>query len=151
MTAPAPVEDPMKIDFVCDCTLEPGEARGIYLVTDHHGETSVCAYCETCAELAECDWNGETAAIEPVALGPVPDGEDLNVAEFGELLEDGVVFLRPDLTEAAIDGRDLFVDAPGLGRRPIWSVGRSKWNGSLWAAFDGRFYQNPDYDCVWLR
>lgn len=33
----------------------------------------------------------------------------------------------------------------------IWSIGRCRRNGSLYAALDSRFYGNPDFECVWLR
>lgn len=33
----------------------------------------------------------------------------------------------------------------------IWSIGRSKETGVIYAAIDGRYYQNDKYECVWLR
>jgi hypothetical protein len=33
----------------------------------------------------------------------------------------------------------------------IWSIGRDKATGEIFAAFDQRFYGNPDYECVFLR
>jgi hypothetical protein len=34
----------------------------------------------------------------------------------------------------------------------IWSVGRERTTARrTFAATDGRFYQNADYDCLWLR
>jgi len=33
----------------------------------------------------------------------------------------------------------------------IWSIGRRKSDGAILAAHDGRFFRNPDFDCVWLR
>jgi len=53
--------------YTCECPLDPGEERQLYRVTSHEGETVICAYCDTCAELAAVDWNGETAAIEVVS------------------------------------------------------------------------------------
>ena len=38
-----------------------------YVVTGHDGTVARCIYCEDCAALAECDWNGETAKIEVAA------------------------------------------------------------------------------------
>jgi hypothetical protein len=34
--------------------------------------------------------------------------------------------------------------------RPIWSIGRRA-DGCYFAAPDSRFYQNPRFECVWLR
>lgn len=34
-----------------------------YVVTHHDGTSEPVRYCDGCAELARCDWNGETAAI----------------------------------------------------------------------------------------
>ncbi len=47
-----------------------------------------------------------------------------------------------------VDDSDYFV---GSSEEWIWSIGRHKRNGSLYAALDTRFYQNPDFECVWLR
>lgn len=33
----------------------------------------------------------------------------------------------------------------------IWSVGRRLSDGAIFAATDGRFYQNPAFECLWLR
>lgn len=33
----------------------------------------------------------------------------------------------------------------------IWSIGRSKETGAIYAAIDGRYYQNDKYTCLWLR
>lgn len=33
----------------------------------------------------------------------------------------------------------------------IWSIGKRKSDGTLFASTDTRFYQNPDYECIWLR
>jgi hypothetical protein len=32
----------------------------------------------------------------------------------------------------------------------IWSIGRDA-SGCVLAATDTRFYQNPDFECLWLR
>lgn len=45
-----------------------------------------------------------------------------------------------------IEGMDYIV-----GDRAIWSIGKHKQTGEILAALDGRFYQNPCYECVWLR
>lgn len=33
----------------------------------------------------------------------------------------------------------------------IWSIGKRASDGAIFAALDGRFYQNPGFECVWLR
>jgi len=33
----------------------------------------------------------------------------------------------------------------------IWSIGRRRHDGRIFASTDTRFYQNPDYECLWLR
>jgi len=38
-----------------------------------------------------------------------------------------------------------------LTERWIWSIGRERATGTIYAAHDTRFYQNPDYHCLWLR
>jgi len=33
----------------------------------------------------------------------------------------------------------------------IWSIGKRASDGAIFAALDTRFYQNPRFECVWLR
>lgn len=33
----------------------------------------------------------------------------------------------------------------------IWSIGKDKKTGEILAAHDTRFYNNPMYECIWLR
>lgn len=33
----------------------------------------------------------------------------------------------------------------------IWSIGRNKRTGQIIASPYGKFYQNPKYECLWLR
>jgi len=33
----------------------------------------------------------------------------------------------------------------------IYSIGRRKSDGEIFAALDSRFYQNPEFHCLWLR
>lgn len=47
----------------CD---EPREDLAAFRVTFHNGIVETCVYCPECAGLASIDWNGETAAIEPL-------------------------------------------------------------------------------------
>lgn len=59
-----------KVDYTCECPLDPGEKRRLYKVTGHDGSTALCAYCPACAELAAMDWNGETAKIQAARRNP---------------------------------------------------------------------------------
>jgi len=48
-----------------------------------------------------------------------------------------------------------FIDPPeGMdyraGDRAIWSIGRSA-DGRIYASLDARFYDNPRFECLWLR
>lgn len=47
-----------------------------------------------------------------------------------------------------VEGQDYF---DRKTERWIQSIGRGKENGNILAATDNRFYQNPSYDCLWLR
>lgn len=38
-----------------------------------------------------------------------------------------------------------------VGERWIWSIGKSRINGRYFAAADAQMYQNPYFECVWLR
>jgi hypothetical protein len=53
-----------EVAYTCECD---AEERALYVVTDHDGRKSTCAYCDGCADLARADWNGETASIEAVS------------------------------------------------------------------------------------
>lgn len=33
----------------------------------------------------------------------------------------------------------------------IWSIGQNKKTGQVLASLDTCFYQNPEYECLWLR
>lgn len=33
----------------------------------------------------------------------------------------------------------------------IWSIGKRYSDNKIYAATDGRFYQNKNYECLWLR
>lgn len=50
---------------------------------------------------------------------------------------------------------DRFIDGVDYAESPrerwIYSIGRNKSDGKILAAFDTRFYLNPEVDCLWLR
>jgi hypothetical protein len=33
----------------------------------------------------------------------------------------------------------------------IWSIGKHRLSGRILAATDARYYENPNYECLWLR
>ena len=33
----------------------------------------------------------------------------------------------------------------------IWSIGQHKRTGQILASLSAKFYQNPDFECLWLR
>ena len=37
------------------------------------------------------------------------------------------------------------------GERWIISIGRRKLDGKIFAATDNRFYENPAFECLWMR
>lgn len=47
-----------------------------------------------------------------------------------------------------VDDRDYCVSS---SEEWIWSIGRRRSDGAVFAALDGRFYQNPEFECLWLR
>ena len=50
--------------------------------------------------------------------------------------------------EKYLEGMD-YCDAEG--EQWIWSIGKHKQTGEIFAATDNRFYQNPLFECLWLR
>lgn len=68
---------------------------------------------------------------------------DVSDDELGEEVEDGVYRIQE-----FVEGADYRETA---NRRPIMSIGRNKETGEMLAAVDARFYQNPEYECIWLR
>lgn len=48
------------------CDGYESDPTSAYQITDHDGNvTDPVWYCDECACLAACDWNGETAKIDP--------------------------------------------------------------------------------------
>ena len=50
--------------------------------------------------------------------------------------------------------RDFHADVDycvGSSEAWIWSIGRRRSDGAIFAATDNRFYQNPAFECLWLR
>ena len=70
-------------------------------------------------------------------------GECLDVNKIGRPVGHGVFVLA-----RYEDGKD-YCDA--ANEQWIWSIGRDVLNGEIIAAVDTRFYQHPQYTCLWLR
>jgi hypothetical protein len=77
---------------------------------------------------------GEALDVESMlALDPVPAGE---------------MFRGTFRLDRFVDDVDYFV---GSTEQWIWSIGRRLSDGAIFAAIDSRFYQNPEFTCLWLR
>jgi hypothetical protein len=67
----------------------------------------------------------------------------IDVRAVGQPIEPGLFELRgfvPDVDYADVEDQTW-----------IWSIGRRRRDGRIFAAVDIRFFQNPDYDCLWLK
>jgi hypothetical protein len=71
------------------------------------------------------------------------DGEALDVRAIGKELEPGVFELS-----RFVDDVD-YCDAKN--EEWIWSIGRRLRDGVVLAATNARFYQNDEFECLWLR
>lgn len=70
-------------------------------------------------------------------------GELIDVRAIGEEIGTGLFKLRGFVEDT--DYADLRNEAW------IWSIGKHKQSGDIYAAVDTRFYLNPEYRCLWLR
>jgi hypothetical protein len=70
-------------------------------------------------------------------------GECLDVNKIGHSIGAGLFVL--DTYQDGVDYCDAASDAW------IWSIGKHVTTGVIMAAIDSRFYQNPQYECLWLR
>ncbi len=67
MANEAEIRSSASVDLACD-GCETVTVLKRYLVTHHDDTTSECLYCDDCAALARCDWNGETKSIRAASL-----------------------------------------------------------------------------------
>jgi hypothetical protein len=70
-------------------------------------------------------------------------GRMIDVQQIGVEIEPGVFRLNKFIPDVE------YVDS-NAGKY-IYSIGRHHATGEIFAAFDGRYYDNPDYECVFLR
>lgn len=77
---------------------------------------------------------GELRDVEKLlALEPVPPGE---------------IFRGTFHLDRFVEDVDYCV---GSTEQWIWSIGRRKSDGEIYAAIDSRFAGNPEFDLLWLR
>ena len=72
-------------------------------------------------------------------------GNEIEVSELDERRGVRIFELEPDEFE---DDMDYCIAETESW---IWSIGKRKSDGKILASTDARFYQNADYDCLWLR
>lgn len=74
------------------------------------------------------------------------NGQALDVSVVGEPVRafEGSVWVMRDF----IEGKEYCDSQQELW---IFSIGRHKVSGLYYAAIDARFYNNPMFECVWLR
>jgi hypothetical protein len=70
-------------------------------------------------------------------------GQALDVRKEGRLLENGMYELH-----TYIEGKDY---CDPHTERWIWSIGQRFADNKIYAATDARFYNNPNYSCLFLR
>lgn len=70
-------------------------------------------------------------------------GECIDVNQIGRAAGPGVFVLSS--YEGGVDYCDAAND------QWIWSIGKDILTGEILAATDTRFYQHPQYECLWLR
>jgi hypothetical protein len=77
-------------------------------------------------------------------LNPTSKIQCLDVRVIGKETDDPLIFELEDFIED-VDYCDKETE------RWIWSIGRRNADGKIFASIDTRFYQNPEYECLWLR
>lgn len=85
----------------------------------------------------------------PQLMQALKTGRVLDVQQIGYEVPD------PDGKKGMVFRLNKFIPnvdyADGKTSQWIWSIGRSKSTGETFASFDGRYYMNDDYDCLFLR
>lgn len=78
----------------------------------------------------------------------VDKGKALDVMVIGEVF----IILKPKIYIYKLnefhEGKDY---CDPKRDRWIWSIGRDKKTGDIFASTDSRFYCNEEYECLWLR
>lgn len=71
------------------------------------------------------------------------ENEALDVRKIGEEISPGVFKLK--YFEEGVDYCDARTE------NWIWSIGKNKTTGEIFASLDTRFYSNKEFECLWLR
>jgi hypothetical protein len=74
----------------------------------------------------------------------IRSGEAVNVRDIGCEIEPGL-FKLTNFDDVSLDYCDADNEAW------IWSIGENRKTKEILAATDARFYENPEYECLWLR
>ena len=90
---------------------------------------------------------GNEAMRRKFEAGEVLDVEVLTIPK-GEPDTDDPELMNTYRLREFVDDIDYCVRSR---ERWIWSIGRRKADGAIFAALDTRFYQNPAFECLWLR
>jgi hypothetical protein len=72
----------------------------------------------------------------------IASGEAMDLSDFPQIDGDYVI------TNNFVDDIDYYVTAEDDWIR---SIGRRKSDGVILASTSAKFYQHPDFDCIWLR
>lgn len=75
----------------------------------------------------------------------ITNGEAIDLTPYRQ--PDGTYLLPQPLPKEMLDRDFCAADT----EQWIWSIGRNLRSGEIRAAHDARYYQNPDYECLWLR
>jgi hypothetical protein len=73
-------------------------------------------------------------------------GDTIDICSIGKEVSDGLYELNGDIdANADYDYCDIKKE------RWIWSFGRRLSDGKIFASISHIFYQNPEFECIWLR
>jgi hypothetical protein len=77
-------------------------------------------------------------------------GEALDVETLAAVAapEAGAIYRGTFRLDRFVEDVDYFI---GSTEQWVWSIGRRLSDGAIFAALDSRFYQNPEFHCLWLR
>lgn len=98
-------------------------------------------------ELAEQTIAGPGPSVFPYSRmrEKVEKGEAKDVNAIGAKVKEGLFLLSGFTENEDVDYCDLSSQAW------IWSIGRHKKSRDIFASIGTEFYDNPEYDCLWLR
>jgi len=76
------------------------------------------------------------------------DKKLIDVSEDGTMFEgfEGIIW---ELKRGVFDEDADYWDSKS--QRYMWSIGKRRTDGRIFASTDSRFYQNEMFECIWLR